>query len=417
MKSTLNIFDMKKFNLITFVLCVSFILANNINASSQDWSGWRGTNRNGTVTGFAQPSKWPAQLNKVWQITIGEADASPVMENNRIYLHVKQDTIEMALCLDAVKGTEIWRTNLNISPVITGPAIGHPGPRSTPFIGKDKLYTLGTGGIVTCLDAKSGKVIWKNDAYTSEVPQFFTACSPLIFGGKCIVQLGGHNKGIIVAFDANSGKESWKLESIPCTYSSPAIMTTMNNLILVQSETDLCGVSADGKLIWKIPTPVQRMFSNATSPVYDGQNLIVTGQGSGTKAYGITKTGDNWENKELWSNKDLGVSFATPILKDGFLFGNEAKNGKLFCINAKTGEKCWADTIAHNRFASMLDLGKLLACLPATGQLIFFEPSAKGYVELAKYKVAETEVYAHPIIAGDKIFVKDKNMLTCWSLK
>ena len=47
----------------------------------------------------------------------------------------------------------------------------------------------------------------------------------------------------------------------------------------------------------------------------------------------------------------------------------------------------------------------------------FFEPSEKSYIELAKYKVAETEVYAHPIIAGDKIYVKDKTMLTCWSLK
>ena len=408
---------MKKFNSITFLLCLIFIAANTNTALCQNWSGWRGNNRNGTVAGFTQPSKWPAQLNKIWQVPVGEADASPVMENNRIYLHVKQDTIEVALCLDAVKGTEIWRSNLNVSPVITGPAIGHPGPRSTPFIYNDKLYLLGTGGIVTCLNAKTGKVIWKNDAYTSEVPQFFTSCSPLIFDGKCIVQLGGKTKGVAVAFDAVSGNESWKLEGIPCTYSSPSLMTTMDNLLLVQSETDLCGVSVDGKLLWKIPTPVQRMFSNSSSPVYDGQNLIITGQGTGTKAYGLTKTGDRWENKEIWSNNDFGVSFATPVVKDGFIYGNEAKNGKLFCLNAKTGEKCWADTIAYNRFASILDLGKQMVSLPATGQLIFFEPTGKGYVELAKYKVAETEVYTHPLIMGDKIFIKDKNMLTCWSLK
>jgi outer membrane protein assembly factor BamB len=408
---------MKKFNLIRCLLVVCFFIANAGMVNAQNWKGWRGNNRNGTVAGFTKPAAWPSQLNKIWEIKVGLGDASPVMANNKIFLHVKTDTTEVVLCLDAANGKEIWRSNLNPSPNITGPAIGHPGPRSTPFIEKEKLYTLGTGGVVTCLEAKTGKVLWKNDAYTSEVPQFYTACSPLVYDGKCIVQLGGKTNGVIVAFDAKSGKEIWKIEGRPTTYSSPAMMTGNKNLMLVQSETNLLGVSTDGKLVWEIPTPAQRMFYNAPSPVFDGLNIFIAGQGSGTKAYLLTKTGDKWESRELWVNKDFGVSFNTPLLKDGFLYGNEAKQGKLFCLNANTGALAWTDATALNRFASILDLGDVLACLPATGQLIFFEPSGKAYKELAKYKVAETDVYAHPLFIGDKIFVKDKEMLTCWSLK
>lgn len=408
---------MKKFQLITLLLGASLLLANFSNVNAQNWSGWRGNNRNGTVTGFSQPNSWPILLNKVWETRVGLGDASPVLANNQIFIHVKLDTSEVVLCIDALEGKEVWRANLNPSPNITGPAIGHPGPRSTPYLGKGKLYTLGTGGVLTCLDTKTGKIIWKNDAYTSDVPQFYTACSPLLVAGKCIVQLGGKTKGVIVSFDANTGKEIWKLEGEPTTYASPAMMVSNKNLILVQSETDLLGVSTDGKVLWKIPTPVQRMFSNATSPVFEGQNVIVTGQGTGTKVYELSKSGENWENKEIWANKDLGVSFSTPLLKNGFLYGNDAKSGSLFCLNAKTGEKCWAETTALNRFASILDLGKVLVCLSANSQLIFFEPSEKAYTELARYTVAETEVYAHPLIIGDKIFVKDKEMLTCWSLK
>ena len=408
---------MKKINLITCLFCVSFILANITSVKCQNWTGWRGNNRNGTVTGFTQPTQWPAQLNKVWQVTVGEADASPVMANGRIYLHVKQDSTEVAICIDPIKGDQIWRTVLNSSPQIKGPAVGHPGPRSTPFISNGKLYLLGAGGIVTCLDVKTGKSVWKNEAYTTEVPQFYTGSSPLVAGGKCFVQLGGKIKGQLTVFDANTGKELDQVLGISTTYSSPVVMTTIPNMLLVQSEVDLFGVSIDGKLLWDIETPVQRMFNNAATPVYDGQNVVVTGQGSGTKLVSISKVGEKWETKELWTNKEFGVSFATPIVKGGFIYGNEAKNGKLYCLNMKTGEKCWADTIAHNRFASLLDLGKQLVTLPATGQLIFFEPSEKSYVQLAKYKVAETEVYASPIIVGDKIYVKDKTMLTCWSLK
>lgn len=408
---------MKRSKLIKFLLIVIFVLANTGILNAQNWLGWRGNSRNGTVAGFTRPTAWPSQLNKIWEMKVGLGDASPVMNNNQIILHIKLDTTEVVMCLDAVKGKEIWRSNLNPAPNITGPAIGHPGPRSTPFIDHGKIYTLGAGGVVTCLDTKKGKVIWKNDAYTSEVPQFYTSCSPIVFDGKCIVQLGGKTKGIIVAFDANSGKEIWKLEGEPTSYSSPAVMISNKNMLLVQSETNLLGVSTDGKILWKIATPVQRMFYNAPSPIFDGQNIFIAGQGGGTKAYSLAKSGDNWENKELWSNKDFGTSFNTPLLKDGFLYGNEAKQGKLFCLNAATGEMAWTDATALNRFASMLDLGNVLACLPATGQLIFFEPSGKAYVEMAKYKVAETDVYAHPLIVGDRIFVKEKELLTCWSLK
>jgi len=83
----------------------------------------------------------------------------------------------------------------------------------------------------------------------------------------------------------------------------------------------------------------------------------------------------------------------------------------------KTGEKVWFEATPHNRFASLTDAGKVLVSLPATGNLIIIEPNGKNYVELAKYKVAETEVYASPILNGSNVYVKDKEMLTCWSSK
>jgi hypothetical protein len=99
------------------------------------------------------------------------------------------------------------------------------------------------------------------------------------------------------------------------------------------------------------------------------------------------------------------------------LYGQEARLGKLFCLNAVSGKTCWADTTAYNRFASVLDLGKTLISLPATGNILFFEPNAEKYVPKMKYKVAETEVYAHPLIVNDKIYVKEQELLTCWQVK
>lgn len=407
---------MKQVNLLSVLLIVIFLIGNSSNLIAQNSNGWRGTNGDNKVNGFEIPTKWQEQLKSIWQVKVGQGDASPVLVNNKIFLHVMLDGNEVALCLNALDGQELWKTILNPSPEITGPAIGHPGPRSTPFIIGGKVFLLGAGGIVNCLDASSGKVIWKNDSYT-EVPQFYTSSSPLVLNNLCILQLGGKDHGVVVAFDVNSGKESWKLEGIPTTYATPSLMKTSGNTLLVQSDTDLCGVSIDGKLLWKIPCPVQRMFSNASSPVYEGQNVFVTGQGSGTKMFTIEKQGENWIPKEIWANADLGASFNTPVLKNGFLFGQKAQRGEIYCINAKTGVKAWEDATAHNRFASLTDIGKALVSLSATGNLIVFEPTGAGYVELAKYKVAETETYASPVLNGNNVFVKDKEMLTCWSVK
>jgi outer membrane protein assembly factor BamB len=408
---------MKNLFFISACLIFSLVIIGFNPASAQNSSGWRGSNGDGTVDGFKAPAKWPDQLKKVWQLNVGESDASPILVKGKIYLHSKTDTTETALCIDPVNGTEIWRTVLNSAPAITGPASGHPGPRSTPSLVNDKLFTLGVNGILTCIDTKSGKVLWENTAYTAEVPRFFTGSSSLILEGKCIVQLGGHEKGIVAAFDVNSGKELWKLESVPCTYSSPVVMKTIKNMILLYSETDLLGISPDGQLLWKIPAPAQRMFYNQSTPLYDGILVIMTGQGSGTKAFSLEKKDRNWEPKEVWTNAELGASFNTPVIKDGFLYGNEAKSGSLYCLNLKTGEKSWVSSTSLNRFATILDLGKVVFSLSANRQLTFFEPNGKEYIELAKYNLGDTDVYAAPIVSGNKIFIKDRDLLTCWSIE
>jgi len=397
------------------IVCFSFfVLSCN---QAQNWPGWRGENRDGKVKDFETPNPWPDELSRVWQKEVGLGDASVSLVNGKLYLCVKQESDEVALCLDERTGDQIWRTVLNPAPEVTGGASTHPGPRSTPMVANGKAYTIGAGGFINCLDAKTGAIIWKNESFT-EVPEFFVGMSPLVTDNKCIAHLGGHDHGVVVAFNADNGDIIWELEGEPSTYSSPVTMTVGGQqVIVIQTETDLIGVSKDGKLLWKIPTPGEQRFYNSTTPVIDGDNVIVCGQGVGTKSFKIEKSGDNFTYKENWHNPDLGGSFNTPVLKDGYLYGNEARFGRLYCLNASTGATCWNDSVNHNRFASTLDLGDFMLSLSATGNIIIFKPDPEKYVEIAVYKVADTEVYAYPLVTGDKIYIKDKEMLTCWSVK
>ena len=396
------------------MLTVLFVFSG---VQSQDWPGWRGENRDAKVSGFIMPDVWPVQLTKVWQQKVGFGDASLAFVKGKLFLNVKQDSNEVALCLDAVTGKTIWSTILNPAPEVTGGARTHPGPRSTPTVNNGKVYLIGAGGKLNCVDANTGKVIWKNENFT-EVPVFFTSMSPLVNEGNCIVHLNGKENGTVVAFNAVNGEIVWTLKGEPSTYSSPLLMKIGNDeIIVLQTETDVIGISKAGSLLWKIPTPGEQRFYNSSTPVIDGQNIIVCGQGKGTKSYKIEKAGDKYSFTENWVNPDFGVSFNTPVLKDGYLYAHEARLGKAYCLKAATGKTCWADTTSQNRFVSTLDLGKVLLSLPANGKILVFEPNPEKYVQKAMYKIAETDVYAHPLVVGDKIYIKEQELLTCWQVK
>ena len=136
---------MKKFNLIFIVISTLFYFVST-ESKAQDWTQWRGTTRDGKVTGFKAPAAWPAELKQEWKVAVGTGDATPVLSGNKIYLNTRQGDQEVILCLDAVTGKELWK-NLYPSMAVTGPSASqHPGPRGTPAVANGKIVTFGAAG-------------------------------------------------------------------------------------------------------------------------------------------------------------------------------------------------------------------------------------------------------------------------------
>ena len=394
------------------------LLASVTSAFAQDWPQWRGAKRDGKVTGFTAPQKWPKELTQKWQVTVGTGDATPALVGDKLYVFARQGGDEVALCLNAGNGKEIWRDKY-AAQAVTGAAGRHPGPRSSPTVAEGKVVTLGVSGILSCLNAVDGKKVWRNEEFAGLVPKFFTSMSPIIVDGMCVAHLGGSDKGAVVAFDLGTGNEKWKWTGEGPAYASPVLMTVEGTKqIVVQTDKSLAGLAvADGKLLWQLPTPTEGRFYSSATPIVDGQTVIYTGQGRGTKAVKVAKKGDAFVADELWSNPDLGTGFNTPVLKDGLLFGFSPR-GNLFCMNARTGKKAWADTARHGRgFAALLDAGSVILALPSTSELIAFKSTDQKYEELARIKVADTPTYAHPVIAGNRIFVKGKDTLAMWTIE
>lgn len=447
------------------------VLAVNL-ASAQDWPQWLGPNRDAKAAGFTAPKSWPASLSEKWKVTVGEGVATPSLVGGKLYVFSRQEGGEITRCLDAASGKELWQDKYDAMGA-TGPSAAFSGPRSSPTVTDGKVVTLGIRGVLSCLDANTGKVLWRKEEFKGSLPRFFAASSPLVVDGLCVAQLGGNESGGIVAYDFTSGDEKWKWTGDGPAYASPALLTVGGTkMVIAETDKKIVGLDLkDGKLLWETPFAVSGRGYNASTPIVNGQTLIYCGSGRGATAVKIEKEGDAFTAKELWKNPDGSVMFNTPVLKNGFLYGLTANNA-FFCVNATDGKTAWkapltppapapaategqpASAQATNApggaqasasapgtnaqasvggqmgagrggrggrggmggggregYGSIVDAGSVLLALTPSSELIAFAPGDKAYSELARIKVSGSPTYAYPVVSGNRIFIKDQDSL------
>ncbi len=384
---------------------------------ADDWPQWRGPNRDGKATGFNTPKTWPKELTQKWKVTVGKGDATPALVGNKLYVFARDDAGEITVCLDAATGKDLWRDSYDAL-AATGPASRHPGPRSSPAVAGGKIVAYGVRGTLSCLDAATGKVLWRKNDPAGALPRFFTSSSPMILDGVCIALLGGEEKGGIAAYDLATGDQKWMWTDDGTAYASPALLTVAGTRMAVAlTAKKIVGIGlADGKLLWDAPFAAAGRAYNAATPVVDGATVICAGSGRGAKALKIEKTDGGFAAKELWSNPDNAVQFNTPVLKGGQLYGISQK-GDLFCLSAQDGKTLWTAPLGSRDFGSVVDAGSVLFALTTQGDLTVFEPGDKGFKKLASYKVASTDTYAHPVVTGNGLYMKDADSLTFWALE
>lgn len=397
------------------VVVVVFLAASQ--GFGQDWPQWRGPDRESKAAGFKAPATWPKEMTPKWKVVVGAGDSSPVLVGDKVFVFARMGADEVTICLSAADGKEVWRDK---SPGrdIGGPSAKlHGGPRSTPAVAEGKVVTLGVMGVLSCLDAATGKVLWRKEQ-TGGAPKFFTASSPLIADGMAIAQLGAEGTGAITAYNLADGAEKWKLADQGASYSSPVLMTAGGvKQVVALTDKAVVGVGlADGKLLWQIPFPAEGRAYNAATPIVDGATVIYAGQGRGHKAALIEKTDAGFKPKDLWATPDIDVQFCTPVLKDGALYGITAK-GELYCLDAKDGKTVWTAPQKMGGYGAMIDAGSAVLALTPKSQLFVIKPGEKQYTELANMKAGDTATFAYPIPSGSTIFVKDQDSLILYTLQ
>jgi outer membrane protein assembly factor BamB len=296
------------------------------------------------------------------------------------------------------------------------------GPFSTPVLHAGKLYTLGTTAILSCYDARTGALKWRKDfSQNADTSKLFcgTAMSPVIDRGLVIVHVGDDRRGWVIAFAADTGQERWKWEGDGPGYASPIIVDLEGERQAVTlTDKSVIGISVNsGKLLWKLPHP-DEWNENIVTPVLYGKTLIISGVRQGTRAVKVTRGGDSWSLTPVWHNPKVSMYMSSPVLDGNLLYGlSQLRKGQFFCLDAGTGEVLWMTDGREGPSAALLHTPQLMFVLTNDADLIVARKSAKGFEPIARYKVSDSSTFAHPIILGRQILIKDASALTLWSLE
>ena len=396
----------------------ALLVAATATVGAADWPQWRGPNRDGAAGSFNEPAQWPERLQRRWTTRVGTGHASPVLAGGRVFVHSREEENEVISAIDAAAGAVIWQDRYPAPYRMNPAATGHgPGPKSTPLVHGGRVVTFGISGILSALDARTGRVLWRKPA-PDVLPLYGTAMSPVADGDLVIAHVGGHDAGALTAFDAATGAEKWRWNGDGPGYSSPIVATLGGTKqVITLTQDQIVGVGlADGRLLWQrsVVTPYTQ---NAVTPVIYEDLVIYSGLENPLTAIRPVRNGAAWTVEEVWTNAAEGTYMSSPVVAGRTLFGMGHRNrGHFFAVDLATGRTLWATRGRDAENAAIVRAGQLLFLLKDDAELVIARPNAASFDVVRRYTVADSPTWAHPVIDGDRIVVKDAESLALWTI-
>ncbi len=174
---------------------------------ANDWPQWRGVNRDAISTETGLLQEWPKEGPPlVWKATgLGRGYSSLSIAAGKIFTMGDRNGEEAIIALDAETNKEIWAAKVSKA--------DGDGPRCTPTVDGDRVFALGRLGDLICVNATSGKIVWRKNLVKDFGGQMMSdwhySESPLVDGEKLICTPGGQ-KATLIALNKKTGQPVWK---------------------------------------------------------------------------------------------------------------------------------------------------------------------------------------------------------------
>lgn len=405
-------------------------------AVAVDWRSFLGPAHNGKSPETKLLHDWPTGGPKLlWEMRKGTGYSSPAIAGAYlVYMH-RQGNEERVECLHPETGEKYWDFAY---PTQFEDRYGYNnGPRASPVIDGDRVYTYGAEGKLHCLRLQSGQVLWKHEmAAEFKVPQDFfgTATTPLLEGDRLIVNIGAPGGPTVAAFDKTTGKLVWGAgKEWGPSYASPVPATVQGKRRVFvfaggESKPPAGGLlsidPANGAVDFSFPWRSKSYESvNAASPVVAGNQVFVSA--SYKTGGALLSIGADLKPTVAWTSAEIGTHFNTAIEKDGYLYAFDGRNepdASLVCVELKTGKVMWRvnpewdETFAADGAVrtqrlgtfrgTLLEVDGKFLCLGELGHLLWLDLTPQGYKELKRAWIfAARETWSSPVLSHGLLYI------------
>jgi outer membrane protein assembly factor BamB len=387
--------------------------------SAEDWTEFRGPNREGVIHAPPIATDWNAHPPKqLWRQRVGPGWSSVIVVGDRLFTQEQRGEQEAVVCYEAATGKQLW---LHVDTARFWESVSGAGPRATPTFADGRLCTLGATGILNCLDAATGQRRWSRDITRdaeSTIPMWGFSGSPLVVSGLVVVFGGGKGDKDLLAYRAESGELAWTAPAGALSFSSPQLATLAGTpQVLMVSDVGLSAFDpATGAILWKERFATQGAPRCIQSHAAGGSKLLVSALAgfNGIGLVDVTRDGGEWNVAQQWESSDLKPEFPDFVVHQGHVYGFD---GAIFCcVDAATGERRWKAGRYGRGQVMLLADQSLLLILSESGDAILLPASPERPKELARIAALSGKTWSHPVIAHGRLYARNAEEMACYEL-
>jgi outer membrane protein assembly factor BamB len=369
-------------------------------AQGQDWPHWRGPDSNGvSVAETVNPAALLPQPKVLWTASLGVGFSSPSVKGGLVYCAGNVGGQDTVTCLDAETGRQVWKYSYAC-------AVGsYPGPKATPTVEGNAVYTLSREGYLLALDASTGKVQWARHLVTDfgiTRPDYDFAGSPVISGDLLILNAGRSG----LALKKSTGARVWGGDGGSGGYAAPVLAEMGGKqMVVIFGHRAVFGVAVrNGKVEWSFDWETGSDV-NAADPVVMGHKVFVTSAyGKGSALYDVSGP----KPLALWQNQAFATHFSSFVERDGYLYGIDGdarmpNAGSLRCVELRTGRIAWRAPLG---FGSLIAGRDTLVVLTSSGSIVAADMSPLAYTERGRGSLPRGQYWTPPALAQGRLFIR-----------
>lgn len=387
-------------------------------AGALDVPQFFGASRDGKAPSAGLASDWFGRLpRELWRQPIGLGWSAFAVVGNRAYTQEQRGDGEWISCYDLLTGRSVWA---HTNQVRFSQWQGGDGPRSTPTVMEGRVYALGATGILDCLDAGTGALVWSRQVLTDEHISNLTwglSASPLVVDDRVIIPGGSSEGASLLAYRRTDGVLLWKQGRERATYASPvsAVLLGEKVVLCVNAGSLTVHEPASGRILLTYPWGDDKRPKASQPVVVDRDRVFLTaGYGLGCVMLRVRKSesGDGWSVEELWKNKAMKTQFNSVAVSGGAAYGLD--DGFLACVDLEAGTRVWKD----GRYGSgqSLLVGDRVLIQSEQGFVVFAEATRAGFRELGRVEALHSKTWNHPVLAGRYLLVRNDQEAACYEL-